>query len=95
MEIRPDASVLASGRASPRDRYDVEVEGDLGGASSIRLEALADPSHPAGGPGRAPNGNFVLTRFQVIDERGRPIRLTAGRGRRLAKSIRRLGRDRR
>jgi hypothetical protein len=31
----------------------------------VRLEALPDPSLPAMGPGRAPNGNFVLNKFKV------------------------------
>ncbi len=31
----------------------------------LRLEALADLSLPKHGPGRAPNGNFVLTEFSV------------------------------
>jgi len=33
---------------------------------AIRLEALADPSLPHGGPGRADNGNFGLSRIRVF-----------------------------
>src|SRR5262249_39532620 len=33
--------------------------------TAIRLEALSDPKLPAKGPGRAPNGNFVLNEFKV------------------------------
>ena len=35
------------------------------GITGIRLEVLADKSLPAKGPGRAPNGNFVLNDFKV------------------------------
>ena len=34
---------------------------DLTNVTAIRLEALTDPDLPKSGPGRAPNGNFVLT----------------------------------
>ena len=37
----------------------------LKGITAIRLEVLPDPSLPAKGPGRAPNGNFVLNEFKV------------------------------
>ena len=33
---------------------------------SIRLEVLADPSLPAGGPGRSSNGNFVVSTFGML-----------------------------
>jgi hypothetical protein len=38
---------------------------NLKGITAVRLEALPDPSYPQGGPGRAPDGNFVLTEFEV------------------------------
>ncbi len=75
LTIRPDGSVLASGATPATDRYEVEVEADLAGVSAIRLEALADPALPRDGPGRAPNGNFVLTKLSATDDEGRPILL--------------------
>jgi hypothetical protein len=33
--------------------------------TAFRLEVLSDPNLPAQGPGRAANGNFVLTNFRV------------------------------
>ena len=75
LAIRPDGSVLADGPAPATDRYEIEVEADLAGVSAFRLEALTDGSLPKTGPGRAPNGNFVLTRFEVVDVEGRPIKL--------------------
>ena len=77
LTIRPDGSILASGPDRAADSYEVELEADLSDVASIRLEALTDPSLPGQGPGRAPNGNFVLTDFRVEDEAGRPIALAS------------------
>ena len=41
------------------------VHTPLVGITGIRLEVMSDPSLPAKGPGRAPNGNFVLNEFKV------------------------------
>ncbi|HXG60695.1 MAG TPA: PSD1 and planctomycete cytochrome C domain-containing protein [Planctomycetota bacterium] len=65
LTLREDGSVAAGGENPDRDTYTVEVEVPFEGATGLRLEALADPSLPASGPGRADNGNFVLTRFSV------------------------------
>ena len=75
LTIRPDGSVLADGSRPDTDRYEVEVEADLAGVSAFRLEALTDPSLPNQGPGRAPNGNFVLSEFTANDPDGRAIKL--------------------
>jgi hypothetical protein len=37
----------------------------LAGITAIRLEVLPDAKLPAKGPGRAPNGNFVLAEFRL------------------------------
>ncbi|MBN1421761.1 MAG: hypothetical protein JXP34_23510 [Planctomycetes bacterium] len=60
-----DGSILASGENPPNDTYTIAAETDLRGITAIRLEALPDPSHPSGGPGRASNGNFALLDFRV------------------------------
>ena len=79
LEIRPDGSVIAAGPPSATDRYEVEVEADLADIAGFRIEALTDPSLPKDGPGRAPNGNFVLTDFSVLDGGGRTIKLTGAK----------------
>jgi len=61
--VRADGSVVIAGPTAASDHYEVEAEADLSGVVAFRLEALADPALPKGGPGRAPNGNFVLTEF--------------------------------
>jgi hypothetical protein len=41
------------------------AENNLPNVTGLRLEALADERLPSKGPGRAPNGNFVLSQFMV------------------------------
>lgn len=66
MKIVDDGSVLAVGAtAADKDTYTVAADTDRRGITGIRLEALSDASIPAKGPGRASNGNFVLSEFTV------------------------------
>ncbi len=78
-----DGAVLASGKAPPTDVYTVSVKLPVAGVTAVRLEVLADPSLPGKGPGRAPNGNFVLNEFKAAlaqpGEAGKPKRLTFAR----------------
>jgi hypothetical protein len=62
---QPDGSVLASGPTPDSDIYTVVGHTDAKGIRAVRLELLPDDSLPNKGPGRAPNGNLVLTRFLV------------------------------
>jgi len=59
-----DLSIVASG-ALEKTTYTVVVETDLKNITGIRLEAIADPRFKNNGAGRAPDGNFVLTEFEV------------------------------
>ena len=59
-----DQSVLVTGKRA-KDTYTVVATTDLTGITGIRLEALADQSLKAGGPGRAENGNFVLNELTL------------------------------
>jgi hypothetical protein len=60
----PDRSIVASERAI-KSAYTIVAETSLQGIKAVRLEVLADSRFPAHGPGRASDGNFVLTEFQV------------------------------
>jgi mono/diheme cytochrome c family protein len=60
-----DGSVLASGTSADSDLYILGAKTELKNITAIRIEALTDPSLPKNGPGRAANGNFVLTNFIV------------------------------
>jgi hypothetical protein len=46
--------------------YEISLPAPQGGITGLRLEALADPSLPNGGPGRNSAGNFLLTRLTVL-----------------------------
>jgi hypothetical protein len=61
----PDKSVLASGKNPSPEAYTISAFTTMTGITGIRLEVLSDTSLPSRGPGRAPNGNFVLTEFKV------------------------------
>ena len=45
--------------------YNVVARTDLVGITAVRLEALADKRLPKNGPGRAPDGNFVVSEFEI------------------------------
>ena len=62
---QPDGSVLAAGQNPQKDIYTVVGTTEVKGIRAVRIEMLTDDSLPAKGPGRAPNGNLVLTRFLV------------------------------
>ncbi len=60
-----DGSILASGKLDGPEVYTITAKLPAGKYTALRLEALTDPSLPANGPGRAPNGNFVLTEIKL------------------------------
>ncbi len=64
-EKLPDQSVLAKGNNGDFDVYTITASVGPGRITAIRLEALADDSLPKNGPGRAENGNFALSDFQL------------------------------
>ncbi len=60
-----DGSLLASGAAGDQDVYTIVIDVPLETVASLRLDALADPSLPRGGPGRVAHGNFALSNLAV------------------------------
>ncbi len=68
LTVQEDGSVLASGANPATDVYTLSSRGDLAGVTGFRLEALADDSLPAGGPGRVAHGNFVLNELRLAIE---------------------------
>lgn len=60
-----DGSYLASGKNPTPETYTLKFKTTLAGITALRLETLPDPSLGGQGPGRAPNGNFVLNEFKV------------------------------
>lgn len=65
LETLKDASVLVSGPTPDKDAYTLTFELPAGQLSGIRLEVLSHSKLPGKGPGRAPNGNFVLSELKA------------------------------
>ncbi|HEX5105230.1 MAG TPA: DUF1553 domain-containing protein, partial [Pirellulaceae bacterium] len=59
-----DKSVVATGTLA-KDVYTFVAPTELKGITAIRLEAINDGSLAAGGPGRAQNGNFVVSELKA------------------------------
>lgn len=74
-ETLKDQSILVKGKNVASDVYTISASSNLPEITAIRLEALPDKSLVAGGPGRADNGNFVLSTFsiQVTQPNGKPV----------------------
>ena len=65
LAVLEDHSLLASGPDSAHNSYTVTAKVPLKNITGFRVEVLPDKSLPKNGPGRAGNGNFVLTEFRV------------------------------
>ncbi len=65
LAAKEDGSILASGKNPATDTYTLVVKNPPKGITAFRLEVLPDDSLPQKGPGRAGNGNFVLSELTV------------------------------
>ena len=75
LEVRDDGSIEnKSDSASASDTFFITAKLPAGTISGIRLDVMADDSLPKKGPGRAANGNFVLTQFTVKLE-SKPLKI--------------------
>jgi hypothetical protein len=64
--IAADGTVTVTGTLA-KDTYTLKAVVPAGvEAKAIKLETLTDPGLPSQGPGRAGNGNFVLSKFAVL-----------------------------
>ncbi|MGE0607904.1 MAG: PSD1 and planctomycete cytochrome C domain-containing protein [Pirellulales bacterium] len=76
-KVEPDESVLSERNPEGgTETYRVTFKTSLKEITGIRLDVLPHPSLPAQGPGRAANGNLVLTEFSLADSAGQPIPLS-------------------
>lgn len=64
-----DGSLKSQGKVAAQETYTLAFQSDEK-LTGFRLEAMADDSFPARGPGQAPNGNFVLTEFKIVRREG-------------------------
>jgi hypothetical protein len=69
---KPDHSIIASGPNPGTDEYVVTARTTLKHITGFKLEALPDESFINGGPGRADNGNFVVSEVTVLGD-GQPL----------------------
>ncbi|WP_197167718.1 PSD1 and planctomycete cytochrome C domain-containing protein [Neorhodopirellula pilleata] len=61
-----DGSLLVTGSVADQDRYSLEFKLPERPLTGIRLEALTDETLAKKGPGRAPNGNFVVSQIRLF-----------------------------
>jgi hypothetical protein len=74
---KEEGGVLRSAyKVAAKENYTIEFRPTLRRITGFRLEALKDDDLPAGGPGTAPNGNFVLTELKVTAG-GKPVKLAS------------------
>ena len=64
LEKLEDGSIFASGK-NGRGNYDLDAEFFGRTITGVRIEALTDERLPKNGPGRADDGNFVLSEFKL------------------------------
>ena len=65
LAVREDSAILVSDINAATDTYELTFSHLPPNVTAFRLEVLPDDSLPNKGPGRAGNGNFVLTEFIV------------------------------
>ena len=68
--VQANGTILAEGKSPDKETITVVAEAPLDTLAAIRLEALSHPSFPQRGPGRASNGNFVLSEFKIATTPG-------------------------
>lgn len=64
LERQKDGSINSTGGESPSD-YRVVTQSPLTNITGVMIETLPDDALPKFGPGRASDGNFVLSEFKV------------------------------
>ncbi len=79
--LQKDQSVLAGGPTGGTNTYSMMASTKLTNISGFRVEVLPDKSLPKNGPGRAGNGNFVLSELKVfaVDGAGKKQQLKFSR----------------
>ncbi len=74
-EVLEDGSVRTGGESPEKNTYTLTFDAELDGVAALRLEVLTDDKLPRRGPGRAENGNFVVTEL-VLSRAGKPLRFS-------------------
>jgi WD40 repeat protein/mono/diheme cytochrome c family protein len=66
IRLEADRTVVVEPKQARNAVLTVMLPTNLRNITAFRLEAIADPKAPNGGPGRAADGNFVLSEFEVF-----------------------------
>ncbi len=72
-----DGSLLAPAPPPVRGNYVLLCNGEFAGINTLRITVMPDDRLPEHGPGRAPNGNFVLTAVDVFAGSGDAVERVA------------------
>jgi len=72
LTVQPDGAVVVSGANPDADEFLVMARTRLKNVMAVRIEALPGEGLANGGPGRAENGNFVLSELVVLGGGGPP-----------------------
>jgi len=78
-----DFSLIATtqnGPKPPADTYTIRFTTALRDITAFRLEAVPFEELPKGGPGRDPEGGFVVSEIEIRDEENSPIRFHTDAG---------------
>lgn len=75
-ETLSDGSTLVKGKNPEKEIFKTRIKELPNPISALRIDALPHDSLPAKGPGRSPNGNFVLTELIARIERANGDRMT-------------------
>ncbi|HQX48777.1 MAG TPA: PSD1 and planctomycete cytochrome C domain-containing protein [Planctomycetaceae bacterium] len=78
LERQADSSILATGTPPAQDVITIVAESYRPGIHALRVEALTHDSLPQKGPGRAGNGNFVLSDLKIGVQDGLEAHPTVG-----------------
>jgi WD40 repeat protein/mono/diheme cytochrome c family protein len=66
LSVEADRSVVVEAKGARNAVLTMTFPTNLRNITAFRLEAIADAKAPNGGPGRAGDGNFVLSEFEVF-----------------------------
>ncbi len=65
-KVRDDQLAVFAGQGAENETYELIVEAEQGRADRMKVELPMDEEIVSGGPGRAGNGNFVLSEIEVF-----------------------------
>jgi hypothetical protein len=68
-------ATTANGPRPPKDTYTIRFKTELADITAFRLEAVTFEELPRGGPGRGPEGDFVVSELELEDGDGHRLAL--------------------